>query len=257
MKIRTLVMALAAFSFMLTACENKANKEQNAENQTEMVAEEQTEEAPSFTADDVNQIGVIYGVWDVMPIPVLALDGKTDIERFAASFCNEYSNYEPNLVLYDYLNDEKEFKKDLEYFGYGYNVDNQKDNGYILCRAETQFSKDTDCYCWKRDNGHSLVAFWLEEGKEGDDNTSLLAFYDIDPATNTMTPEPALSEKVAEAMAQYDAYSVRLPQEGKDVGLIGHKINIEEDNCDNTYYMLRWNGNDFTQEQVTEEAFME
>ena len=250
MKIRTLVMALAAFSFMLTACENKANKEQNTENQTEMVAEEQTEDAPSFTADDVNQIGVIHGVWDVMPISVATVDGLSDIKRVANAFCYEYSNYEPNKVLCDYL-------KDPDYNNEYFEVESLEENGYIACKGMTEYSNDVCCHIWDRKNGHKLVAFWLEEAHENGDDASLLAFYDFDPATNTMTPEPELAKKIVESMAQYDAYSVRLPRVGLDAGLIGHKINIEEDNCDNTYYMLRWNGNDFNQEQVTDEAFME
>ena len=244
MKIRTLVMALAAFSFMLTACENKpANQEQNTENQAETVVEEQTDE---LDMDD--QIGIVRSVWEMAPIPVVAAEGMADIERFALTFCNEYSTYVPNKVLYDYLKDENKFNEDLEKIGFGFNVDNQKDEGYILCRAETQFSKDTDCYCWKRDNGHSLVAFWMEEGFESGDSDGLLVFYDYDPATNTMTPEPELGKKVDEAMAQYDGYTVRLQEQD----IIGHKINIEEDNYENTRYLIQWNGNDFILEMTEE-----
>lgn len=244
MKIKTLVMALAAFSFMLTACENKANKEQNTENQTETVAEELPEEA--FVDDP---IGIVRSVWELAPIPVAPAEGMADIERFALSFCNEYSNYVPNKVLYDYLKDQAKFKEDLEKIGFGFNVDNQKEEGYILCRAETQFSQDTDCRCWKRDNGHILVAFWMEEASESGDDDELLVFYDYDPATNTMTPELELGKKVAEAMAQYDGgYTVRL----QDQEIIGHKINVEEDNCENIVYSLRWNGNDFSLEKTEE-----
>ena len=82
MKIRTLVMALAAFSFMLTACENKqANQEQKAENQTETVVEEQPEEA---YMDD--PIGIVRSVWELAPIPVIPAEGMADIERFALTF---------------------------------------------------------------------------------------------------------------------------------------------------------------------------
>lgn len=244
MKIRTLVMALAAFSFMLTACENKhANQEQKTDNQAEMVVEEQPEEA---YLDD--PIGIVRSVWELAPIPVVPAEGMADIERFALSFCNEYSNYVPNKVLYDYLKDQAKFKEDLEKIGFGFNVDNQKEEGYILCRAETQFSQDTDCRCWKRDNGHTLVAFWSEEAHEDGVDNCLLAFYDFDPATNTMTPELGLGKKVAEAMAQYDGYTVRLD----DQEIIGHKINLEEDNCENTVYSLRWNGNDFSLEKTEE-----
>lgn len=248
MKIRTLVMALAAFSFMLTACENKpAQQEQKtdnpteavAEGQTETVAEEETEAPHPFTVDDVNQIGVIISVWDVMPIPVLALEGKTDIERFAASFCNEYSNYYPNQVLYNYLKDPN-YKEE--------NYELEKD-GYIACKGMFQFSSDVCCHVWDRQNGHKLVAFWLEEAHENGETTYLLALYDFDPATNTLNPEPELTKKVVEPMSQYDAYTVRLDREDKEVCLIGYNINIEEDNAESTCYMLRWNGNDFSIEK--------
>ena len=245
MKIKTLVMALVAFSFMLTACENKANKEQNTKKQAETVVEEQTEEA--FMD---GQIEIIRGVWEKAPLPVVAAEGMADIERFALTFCNEYSTYEPNKVLYDYLKDQAKFKEDLEKIGIGFNVDNQKEEGYILCRAETQFSNDMDCCCWKRDNGHTLVAFWMEEAHESGENNKLLAFYDYDPATNTMTPEPELGKKVAEAMAQYDGgYSVRLQEKE----IIGYKSNVEEENYETNIYSIHWNGNDFSLEKSKEE----
>lgn len=244
MKIKTLVMALVAFSFMLTACENKANKEQNTKKQTETVVEEKTEEA--FMD---GQIEIIRGVWEKAPLPVVAAEGMADIERFALTFCNKYSTYTPNKVLYDYLKDQAKFKEDLEKIGYGYYVEDQKEEGYILCRAETQFSNDMDCCCWKRDNGHTLVAFWMEEAHESGENNKLLAFYDYDPATNTMTPEPELGKKVAEAMAQYDGgYSVRLQEQE----IMGYKNNVEEENCETTIYSIRWNGKDFSLEKTEE-----
>ena len=244
MKIRTLVMALAAFSFMLTACGNQqANNNQDTEDQIETAVEEQADEF-------VNQIPVISGVWELAPIPVAAVEGMSDIKRVANAFCYEYSIYEPNKVLCDYL-------KDPDYNNEYFMLESMEENGYIACKGMTEYSNDVCCHIWDRDNGHKLVAFWLEEANENGDDTCLLAFYDFDPATNTMTPEPELAKKIVEPMAQYDAFSVRLPQEGVDAGLIGHNIDIEEDNYDNTYYMLRWNGNDFNQEQVTVDTFME
>ncbi len=244
MKIRTLVMALAAFSFMLTACGNQqANDEQKNNDQTETIDDETP---PPFTADDVNQIGVIHSVWEVNPIPGAAVNGKTDIERFAFVFCNEYSNYEPNYVLLEYLNDPKGFNEE------NYSVDVQKSNGYIKCMGMFQVSHDvTGCY-WNRSNGHKLVAFWMEKGHESDPSLGdhLLVFYDYDPATDKMNPEPALSEAVDNAMAQYDDYSVVLPDKGKDIELVGYMIDYENDSAENTYYIYRWNGNDFKLEKA-------
>ena len=116
----------------------------------------------------MNQIGVIISAWEVMPIPVLALDGKTDMERFAASFCNEFSNYYPNHVLYNYL-------KDPNYKEENYDLESMNEKGYIACKGMFQFSNDVCCHVWDRQNGHKLVAFWLEEAHENNEATYLLA----------------------------------------------------------------------------------
>ena len=65
-----------------------------------------------------------------------------------------------------------------------------------------------------------------------------------------MTPDAALSKKVDEAMNKFDTYTVKLPDQGKDIELVGHKIDFENDSAENTYYLLRWNGYDFKMEKV-------
>jgi len=54
-------------------------------------------------------------------------------------------------------------------------------------------------------------------------------------------------------MNQYDDYSVVLPDEGKDIQIVGHMFDYENDSAENTYYIYRWNGNDFTLEKSKEE----
>lgn len=241
MKIRTLIMALAAFSFMLTACGNKqANQEQNTENPTETVAEEE----PTFTADDVNQIGAIISVWEEMPITVAAVDGMSDIKCVAKAFCSEFSNYEPNKVICDYINNPE---SETENFM----VESKEENGYIACKGMFQYNEDTYCRIWERENGHKLVGFWLIENSENGDETTLLAFYDIDPETNIMTPEPELTKKIEEAMAQYDSYAFNMPEEGEDAGVMGYKA-TEEDGFETAYYILHWNGGEFIMEKEAE-----
>ena len=246
MKIRTLVMALAAFSFMLTACGNKQAKQpNNADNNKQEVVDERTQEedSPASTPGD---IGVIRSVWSRNPISgAAAVDGK-DIERFAYVFCKKYSRYEPNQVLLSYLKNPKGFNNE------DYEVDNHTNNGYIKCMGRFQVSYDvTGCY-WNRNNGHKLVAFWMEEGHESDPSLAdnLLVFYDYDSATDMMTPEPALSEAIDNAMDQYDEYSIVLPDKGKDIEIVGYMIDYENDSAESTYYIYRWNGNDFKLEKA-------
>ena len=118
-----------------------------------------------------------------------------------------------------------------------------------------QVSWDMVCCYWNRDNGHKLVAFWMEQGHESDPSLgdNLLAFYDYDPATDVMTPDPEIGKRIADAMAQYDGYGVRLPDEGKDIELVGYMFDLENDSAESTDYLCRWNGNDFALEKVNEE----
>lgn len=248
MKRKLFLMALAALPFMLAACGDKqANPAQTAgETQTE------AQSADSIDADEddspvlqTGQVDEIRKVWETKPLTGVAANGKVDIERFAYVFCREYSNYEPNKVLYDYLTAPEKYENE------NFNIESKLKNGFISCRGLYQVGFDTTGCYWKRKNGHSLVAFVMEQGHESNPDLAdiLVVFYDYDPATDTMTPEPALSKKIAEGMAQYDEYSVVLPEQGKDIELIGHKIDYVEHDCENICYLFRWDGNDFKLEK--------
>lgn len=270
---RTLLMALAALSLLLSACgEKQANTAQNTDNKTDAAVEENVETLTEETEADeeeldeeelddeddsprltIGQIAKIRSKWASNPLTGIAVNGKVDIERFAYVFCKEYSNYEANKAIYDYLSNPAKYDNEKAVF----NIESQKKNGYLICRGLFQVSWDTSCCYWKRKNGHSLVAFWMEQGHENNPEHAdeLLVFYDYDPATDTMTPDPSFGEKIINIMSKFDDFSVRLPNEGKDIQLIGHTINYELDNCDNTYFYYRWNGTDFKLEQVDEEDF--
>ena len=254
------MMALAAFSFMLIACGDKqASQEQNAENKSETAKEDNTsaektddaatEEDGFIKEDELHQLSEISRVWASKSLTGIATDKTIDIERFALAFCKEYPTFKPNKAISDYLEAPTKYDEEKSLF----HIDNQKKNGFLACRLMTEYDWSTECCYWNRSNGHKLVAFWLSESLESyTKDEHLLAFYDYDPATDTMTPEPILSKKVEDAMSSYDAYTIKLPDEGKDIDLIGHKINLEEDCYDNTCYLLRWNGNDFKMEEVIE-----
>ena len=127
-------------------------------------------------------------------------------------------------------------------------------NGYLACLALLQYDTVTECCYWNRNNGHKLVAFWLSATFENSSlDRHLAAFYDYDPATGIMTPEPKLTQMIEQAASQYDAYSVRLPEEGKDIMIYDYTINEEEDSAEIKNYALRWNGYDFKLEEVAAE----
>lgn len=264
MKGKTFLTALAALSMVLGACgEKQTSKEQEAAQSASAAVEKKTdgkasqadgaELAGNEKAAETTPIAAISSAWASKSLKGIAPGGKADIERFALAFTQEYGEYKPNKVLCIYLKYPANYKEKLDAEEANlFEVYNKKKSGYISCRAMVQYSWDTECCYWKRNNRHQLVAFWLVEEHENSDGEHLLAFYDYDPATDTMTPEPAITKRVDEAMVPYDDYTIRLPEQGKDIELIGHKINIEEDNCENTGYLLRWNGNDFKIERTKE-----
>ncbi|MBR5687204.1 MAG: hypothetical protein IKX36_04515 [Prevotella sp.] len=264
MKRKTFLVALAALPFLLAACGDKpANQSQSADNQEKAAVEEKSEtskakkaDADKNVADDdpdallIGQIDAIRSVWASKPLKGVAAGKTIDIERFAYAFCKEYPNFDANKAIYDYIVSPATYKEKNSYF----RVESQKKYGYLSCRAELQVSWDTYCCYWKRNNGHCLVAFWMEQGHESEPHATdgLLVFYDYNPATDTMTPETSLAKKVEEAMSPFDEFSVNLPAQGKDIELTGYKIDIENDSAEGTDYLLRWNGYDFKMEKVKE-----
>jgi hypothetical protein len=63
-----------------------------------------------------------------------------------------------------------------------------------------------------------------------------------------MSPEPALTDLIEKRMRDYDAYSVVLPKEGKDIMVMGFIFGDEEEEEDNSEYVelnLKWNGMTF------------
>lgn len=105
--------------------------------------------------------------------------------------------------------------------GYAEVYDNGADNGYMQT-----------CY-WRRSNGHRLFAITL--GYPVDCEQELMCFYDYDPKSRTMTPEPdilsILPKKADDVMRHYS-----LPQKGKDMYVNDFK------NLDVTCHHFTWDG---------------
>ncbi len=252
MNRKTLFVALAAIPFMLGACGDKANQTQNAEKQQETTVTDKTKESKADKKkasksvekdDDQTEISGIRREWASHPIENVVRGKGINIERFALAFCSEFANHKPNEVLRDYIESNK---KNSEF-----EIQDHRKTGFMSCLFMAQYDWNTVCCFWNRNNGHKLVAFWLIEAHESDPiDEHLLTFYDYNPTTDIMTPDAALSKKVDEAMNKFDTYTVKLPDQGKDIELVGHKIDFENDSAENTYYLLRWNGYDFKMEKV-------
>lgn len=253
-----MMVALATLSFMLVACGNKqANQVQSDEDQANGAVEEQVEEV-MVREGEIEDDGVlpedckipaIRDTWASKKLTGVAVNGKTDIGLFTLAFGKAYSDYEPNKCLIEYLNDPTKY--DIEKADY--EIVDKKNNGYLSCYMKRDLDWSTvGCY-WNRNNGHKLVGLWLAEDHLSFEKVEqLLVFYDYDPGTDTMTPEPDLCKKVLEKISQYDSYYLTLPAEGKDIAATCYYLETKHDHAEQAYYMLRWNGYDFRLEKVNE-----
>ncbi len=238
-------MAVAAFLLVLTACgDKKANQTENGGESADSLVENERVEALDENEEvfsDVEALRKIQTTWSKESIEGLRPEENgLDIVDLAIAFCDKYSDFEANKQLVNYFTRREQFNSDWFY------VDEQQKNGFVECASGSEVSHDvTACY-WKQKNGHRLVAFWLERGHEGSDEVDgLLAFYDYDPEAEEMTPKPELTQRVEKAMSKFDSYSVRLPDEGKDIILMGYNSGADEDSYETAYYLFKWNGNGF------------
>ena len=111
-----------------------------------------------------------------------------------------------------------------------------------------QYTNLTDVCYWNRKDGHQLVAAYMEDSGEGGWFENLVVFYDYDYANDLMTPEPELTQMIEDRMKKFDAYSVQLPREGKDIEVAGYVIDEEQDNADGITLKLKWDGQTFNWE---------
>ncbi|MBQ7420497.1 MAG: hypothetical protein IJV17_07175 [Prevotella sp.] len=253
MKKALFSFAIAVVATALVACGNKQkNNGQSvdsvsAEKAVTTVAEVDGEHNDEDAdGDEPSGITFIRNIWaDGIEhgggrIQIGLRDIKDDINRFAVAFCRTYPSIETNKELRDYFIDPSLFKKDL------YKVESSPRSGYVRCMMATeQFSQTEACY-WNRKNGHKLVAIYMADNHEDEtESEQLVVFFDYDPATDMMTAEPALTKMIEERVKDYSTYTVQLPKEGKDIEVIGHIIDVENDYADNKMMKLLWNGTTF------------
>ena len=239
--IRFTIVMIAACLCMV-ACTKKEKSAAPSEKQTEATTDiSEGEGDEQGAADEVGAISRIRQAWTKANIDVDSGDITPDITSFALAFCKKYPEYKPNSELKAYLIQPKEYNGEETNFS----IQDEKKNGYIACIFMTEYDFNTECCFWKCNNGHSLVAFWLIETNENEsDNDKQVFFYDYDPETDVMTPQPQWTEMIEKAAKPFEDYSVKLPVEGKDIEIVTYTPN-EEDSYTTGSLMMKWNGNGF------------
>ena len=233
----------------LSSCDNagKTNAESTRDSVANVVDPETPAAADQIDSENVadepaatavgSEVQAIAQVWKSRPLNVAAGASTPGIKQFALAFCNRYGDYKACSALTGYLT-----KKASDP---AFHIEDKARQGYIACRSMAQYPRDLICCFWNCNDGHQLVAFWLDEAYENGESYHLPAFYDYDPASGVMSPRPELTAKVESRMKAFDDYSVVLPDVGKDIVLTGYKIDAVNDCAENTELRLRWNGNGF------------
>ena len=195
------------------------------------------ETAPA-SSDDPFGIASVRKAWTGNPIDVDAGDVNRGIEQFAIAFCEEYPQVKTNEAMLNYFMSECK-KNEL------YDIISKPRNGYARCIMRVETTQLTEVCYWNRQNDHKLFAAFMTAASESGEEDNLVVFYDYDPATDVLTPEPELTNMIERRVKGYDSYSVDLPDEGKDIVIHAYTVDKENDSAESDDTTLKWNGMSF------------
>lgn len=269
MSMKYLTIMLMMSGLIVSACSNKL-KSYGSDVESDSIESDSiarvTQRLDSIDAEyyvKERSIESIRRVWADKKIKVDADPATLGISQLALAFCQTYPQCDTNEALRRYLVaphtdgkdlDSLSFKSPTYKHTFTYWIEPALKNGYIRSMGEVQVGRTTFVCFWNRKNGHKLFAAFMEECWEASTwEECLVVFYDYDPATGVMSPEPALTNLIEKRMRDYDAYSVVLPKEGKDIMVIGYIYGDEEeeegeDNFEDVELNLKWNGMTFNWE---------
>lgn len=241
------LLAIAAVGLMLSAC----NGNQQADNKGDASDQPSNaikieEDVYQLKSDDPTGIASIRKSWAKKTLKVDAGDSQVGIAQLAKAFCQEYTRCETNKALAEYLKDPDSNGESINVEGMSYNIEDLQANGFMCCQMLVETTPNTQVCYWNRKNGHKLFAAYMEHIHEnGAFAEHLMVFYDYDPATGVMTPEPDLNVRLEKHIKNQDEYSIELPREGKDIVVYAYIVDDEGDSADDSEWVFVWNGDTF------------
>ena len=235
----------------------------------EEYSEEHNDEEEGFAEWSINpgDINNIKKEWRSKVINVFTDEKSPEIHQYVRSFIAPYP-YTPNDLLNNYIIDymnnnlltpesflkkgssEGEYQTTHPTQAYSYTIIDHPKSGYMSISADVQYDHHFDYCYWKRNNGHRLFAVYLNGEYENPSmNEQLLAFYDYDPSTKKMTPEPELTDMVEAKVKGFASWFVRLPDKGKDITVFVYQEN-DDDSLHELEFDMEWNGYSFIIEPI-------
>lgn len=212
--------------------------------------------ATAEVEEDLNERGIsdIRKAWTTKTLTVSGDKSKVGIKEFTKTFCKAWPQCGTNKALKEFFASPNAGKNEFRIetadprtsgHTFGYQITCNPRNGYIRCMGEIQTDRFTYTCYWNRKNGHKLFAAFMEECWESADwDQCLVVFYDYDPATGIMTPEPALTKMIEKRAKDYLVYYVILPEQGKNIDVVCVESQEEDASADETFTLV-WNGTTF------------
>ena len=266
MKTKFLSIMVLAACMMMAACgDNQKKNDQTAEDESGekvMTAEDATADAEAVVDEEDYEIphrGIetIRKVWADKSLTVDGDKSKVGIKELMKAFSGAYPQCETNEALRRYFADKDaagkdEFSLEIEQkesnYPTRYDITCNARNGFIRSMGWVETDRFTYGCFWNRKNGHKLFAAYMDECWESASwDQCLVVFYDYDPATGTMTPEPELTNMIEKRAKGYTCYYLDLPEEGKDIQMTvvdDHGNDMDEDWTEESF-VLKWDGQSF------------
>ena len=185
--------------------------------------------------------------WTKTPLQVTVTDPKAIVRDFARAVCSQFIDYPPNKKMIAYLDNPAGYNYNKD----GYLIDDAPANGFIKCDMAWQCDYNTEVCYWRRPNKHLLVGVLMQIGSEGEgvQTHHALLFYDYNPKTRVMTPDPDIVEDIEQTIAFHSGTpNLKLPNEGKDiVALCVEWIGSDTEDFRFDRVVLKWKNNTFTE----------
>lgn len=181
-------------------------------------------ETESYENDGMIRIGL---GWANKTIKVANGGQAPSIITLTKAFNSVWPTYVVEGILKQAANPNFKEAKDEEYGG---STVVDRSNGYLCEDAGYSDSESMEACVWKRDNGHRLFA--IQVSSSCDPDFSVICFYDYNPDTQTLTPEPSPVDTYKPKEGR--DYWFKLPRQGKDF-IITEMIHNDKVNLSSIY----------------------
>lgn len=181
-------------------------------------------ETESYETDGMIRIGL---GWANKTIKVANGGQAPSIITLTKAFNSVWPTYVVEGILKQAANPNFKEAKDEEYGG---STVVDRSNGYLCEDAGYSDSESMEACVWKRDNGHRLFA--IQVSSSCDPDFSVICFYDYNPDTQTLTPEPSPVDTYKPKEGR--DYWFKLPRQGKDF-IITEMIHNDKVNLSSIY----------------------